>query len=264
VQRHVPAAATDRVSADATPARAPVVPLPAALDPAARISPARRAAALRPLQAAGNRPLARAVLARRPVFTGNRTIYAYDRSNFGQRFDAEVDPRGTITLVCRVRFEIDKDMFRAERYSDADVERERLEFAASFPAAIDSAWSYKRALKADRRTQLHCVARAVPVESGEHARITLAYPKTGFRSYVDTRTATQTGPTTGRFERDDLESEKAVWMVNTPQQFDSSTSSRRTSSATFSGSSTSTSPGTPATPSTATRGKRPATSWAGG
>jgi hypothetical protein len=37
--------------------------LPAALDPAARISPASRAAALRPLQAAGNRALARAVLA---------------------------------------------------------------------------------------------------------------------------------------------------------------------------------------------------------
>lgn len=220
MRRHVPAPAADRVSGDATPPRAPVAPLPAALDPAARISPDSRAAALRPLQAAGNRALARAVLARRPVFTGTRTIYAYDRSNFGQRFDAEVDPRGTITIVCRVKFEIDKDMFRAEGYSDADMERERLEFAASFPAAINSAWSYKRALKSDWRTQMHCVARAVPVESGEHARITLAYPKTGFRSYVDPRTATQTGPTTGRFETDDLRSEKAVWMVNTPQQFE--------------------------------------------
>jgi hypothetical protein len=49
------------------------------------------------------------------------------------------------------------------------------------------------------------VSRApVPVESGEHARITLAYPKTGFRSYIDPRTESQTGPTTGRLEMDDL------------------------------------------------------------
>ena len=60
----------------------------------------------------------------------------------------------------------------------------------------------------------------MPVESNEHARITLAYPKTGFRSYVDKRTEGQTGPTTGRFETDDLRSEKATWMVNTAQQFD--------------------------------------------
>jgi hypothetical protein len=220
VQRDVAAASTDVVGSDAAPARLPLPPPLAALDPAARIAPASRAAALRPLQAAGNRALARAVLARRAVSTGIGTIYAYDRSNFDQRFDAEVDPRGTITIVCRVRFEIDKDMFRAEGYSDADMERERQEFAASFPAAINSAWSYKRALKADWRPQMHCVARAIPVEAGEHAKITLAYPKTGFRSYVDTRAANQTGPTSGRFEIDDLKSEKAVWMSNTPQQFE--------------------------------------------
>jgi hypothetical protein len=199
--------------------QSPAVPVLAALDPAARIGPASRAAALRPLQAAGNRALARAVLARRAVSTASGTIYAYDRSHFDQRFDAEVDHRGTITLVCRVKFDIDKDMFRAQGYTDADMERERQEFAAGFPAAINAAWSYKRALKADWRPQMHCVARAVPVESGEHARITLAYPKTGFRSYVDRRAESQTGPTTGRFETDDLKSEKSVWMTNTPQQF---------------------------------------------
>ena len=67
---------------------------------------------------------------------------------------------------------------------------------------------------------MHCVARAVPVESNEHARITLAYPKTGFRSYVDPRQQGQSGPTTGRFETDDLKSEKAVWMINTPREFE--------------------------------------------
>jgi hypothetical protein len=207
-------------STQAASTAGPAVPLLAALDPAARIGPTARAAALRPLQAAGNRALARAVLARRAVATPTGTIYAYDRSEFGQRFDAEVDSRGTITIVCRVKFDVDKDMFHAEGYSDADMERERREFAAGFPAAINAAWSYKRALKADWRPQMNCVARAVPVESGEHARITLAYPKTGFRSYIDPRTESQTGPTTGRFEMDDLKSEKAVWMSNTPQQFE--------------------------------------------
>ena len=192
----------------------------AALDPAARLPPAGRAAALHGLRGAGNRALARAVLARQAVLTPTGTIHTYDRSNFDQRFDAEVDPRGTITIVCRVKFEIDKDMFRAEGYTEADMERERKEFAAAFPAVINSAWSYKRALKPDWRGVMQCVARAVPVESNEHARITLAYPKTGFRSYVDKRTEGQTGPTTGRFETDDLRSEKATWLVNTPQQFD--------------------------------------------
>jgi hypothetical protein len=220
--RHDVTATSSRAvgSRAAAPAHGQPAPILAALDPAARIGPNERAAALRPLQAAGNRALARAVLARKAMSTPTGTIYAYDRSSFEQRFDAEIDPRGTITIVCRVKFEIDKDMFRAEGYSDADMERERLEFAAGFPAAINSAWSYKRAVKADWRTQMHCVARAVPVESGEHARITLAYPKTGFRSYVNPRTGNQTGPTTGRFETDDLKSEKAVWMVNTPQEFE--------------------------------------------
>ena len=148
------------------------------------------------------------------------TIYVYGGESFNHRFDGEVDPRGTITIVCRVKFDIDKDMFRAEGYSDAEMERERREFAAGFPAIINAAWSYKRALKADWRPQMNCVARAVPVESGEHARITLAYPKSGFRSYVDARTQGQVGPTTGRFEIDDLKSEKSVWMLNTPQQFE--------------------------------------------
>jgi hypothetical protein len=221
VQHHVAAAAKEAVASKAAaPTQGPAVPIFAALDPATRIAPTSRAAALRPLQAAGNRALGRAVLARRAVASPSGTIYAYDRTNFNQRFDAEVDPRGTITIVCRVKFDVDKDMFRAEGYSAAEMEREREEFAAGFPAAINSAWSYKRALKADWRPQMHCVARAVPVESGEHARITLAYPKTGFRSYIDTRTEGQTRPTTGRFEIDDLKSEKAVWMTNTPQQFE--------------------------------------------
>ena len=204
----------------AAPAVAPAFSPLAALDPAARVGPAGRAAALRPLQAAGNRSLARAVLARQAVMTASGTRYTYDRSNFNQRYDAEVDPRGTITVICRVKFVVDKDMFKAEGYSEADMERERKEFAAAFPGVINAAWSYKRAVKPDWRGVMQCVARAVPVESGEHATITLAYPKTGFRSYVDTRSEGQTGPTTGRFETDDLRSEKATWMVNTAQQFD--------------------------------------------
>ena len=190
MQHDVAAASKDADGSKAAAAtQGPAVPVLAALDPAARIGPTSRAAALRPLQTAGNRALARAVLARRAMPTASGTIYAYDRSNFNQRFDAAADPRGTITIVCRVKFDVDRDMFRAEGYTDADLERERQEFAAGFPAAINAAWSYKRALKADWRPQMHCVARAAPVESGEHARITLAYPKTGFRSYIDTRTA---------------------------------------------------------------------------
>jgi hypothetical protein len=202
------------------PSRQPAIPPLAALDPSPGVRPAVRAEALRPLQVAGNRALARALIARRTSVTPSGTLYTYDRSNFDQRFDAEVDPRGTITVVCRVKFDVDRDMFRAEGYSDQAMERERQEFAAGFPAAINAAWSYKRALKADWRPPMHCVARAVPVESGEHARITLAYPKTGFRSYVDARGTGQTGPTTGRFETDDLTPEKAVWSINTPQQFE--------------------------------------------
>lgn len=203
----------------AAPDAGPAVPLLAALDPAARVGPAGRAAALQGARGAGNRALARAVLARQAVMTPSGMMYAYDRSHFNGRYDAEVQ-HGRLTIVCRVKFEVDRDMFAAHGYSAPDMERERQEFAAGFPAAINAAWSYKRALKADWGPLLSCVARAVPVESGEHARITLAYPKTGFRSYVDKRAEGQKGPTTGRFEIDDLKSETASWMVNTPQQFD--------------------------------------------
>jgi hypothetical protein len=35
------------------------------------------------------------------------------RSYFGRRHGAEVDPDETITVVCRVKFEMEKDMFAA-------------------------------------------------------------------------------------------------------------------------------------------------------
>ena len=47
----------------------PAVPLLAALDPAARVGPLGRAAALHGVRGAGNRALARAVLARQAVMT---------------------------------------------------------------------------------------------------------------------------------------------------------------------------------------------------
>jgi hypothetical protein len=205
---------------DAVRAPATGFSVAAALDPATRLPPAARAAALNGLRGGGNRSLARAVLARQAVMTPTGTLYTYDRSNFDQRYDAEVDPHGTITIVCRIKFVVDKHMFAAEGYSPADMEQERKEFAAAFPGVIRDAWSYKRAVKPDWRGAMQCVARVIPVESGEHARITLAFPKTGFRSYVDTRAEGQTGPTTGRLETDDLKSEKATWMVNTAQEFD--------------------------------------------
>ena len=168
----------------------------------------------------------------RAVAVPTGVIHVYGGESFNYRFDAEVDPRGTITIVCRVKFEIDKDMFRAEGYSDAEMERERREFAAGFPAVINAAWSYKRALKADWRPQMNCVARAVPVESGEHARITLAYPKTGFRSYVDARTQGRVGPTTGA-SRSTTSSPRSRSGCSTRRSSSSSnTLSRRTSSGT--------------------------------
>ena len=195
------------------------VPVLAALDPAARVGPASRAAALRPLLAGGNRALARAVLARKVEQSETGLLYTYDSSNFDGRYDAEIQ-RDRITLICKVRFVVDKDSFAAMGYSEAQMEQERSEFAASFPGVVSKAWSYKRALKPDWRGTMQCAVRAKVVDSGEHARITLIFPKAGFRSNIDARTTGQTTPTTGTFETDDLKSEKATWGLHTKHEFD--------------------------------------------
>jgi hypothetical protein len=183
----------------------------------ARLDPRARAHAAAALHARGGNALVARRLARKALENGR---YAYDRSTFNeQRFDGEVDPvAGTITIVLKVRYEVDGASFATFNLDEKTIADAVGKFKRGFEPAVravwEDRWSIRPSAPVDTKFAYKPRVRIVE-DANPHAVITLMWPKAGFASNVERHRDVTNHVMQATLTVDDNESRTVEWTKRT-------------------------------------------------